>query len=554
MVQRRSDPCLLSRAAAALCCAGAVVAFSGCSRNLAEPVHAGNTLQVGAAIEPNSFNPVLATESIENDLDRIVFNGLTLIDDRNTVRPDLATDVPTMQNGGISKDGKTITYHLRKGVLWQDGAPFTSADVKFTWQAIMNPNTRAGNRIPYDVVEHVETPNAYTVVFHLKRPYAPFVSEAFNSSTIEYIIPAHILARYSDLNNVPFNHAPIGTGPYRLVRWLHGDRIEFAANTRYFGGRPHIANIVVHAVPEENTAINQLRTRELDWFPYISEASYNVLREVPNVRVVVTPQNAYRAIYINTERPLLSDARVRRAIAYAIDKDELVRKVTRGTGTVATEDIPSFMWAYEKNVPVYRYDPARARALLRQAGWRPGPEGVLVKDGQELSLLLVLRQGAAGDASMAIMVQSWLRAVGIRTTIKTYPGSMLFALGRSGVLDPGKYDLDISGFTSPADPDNSDEFTCSNRPPNGFNWTRYCTAKMDAFQTQALSTYDRAARKAAYGKIETLLAMDVPQVYIYYQPQISAVNPALKNFKPSMITTTWNAQDWTFQSSLTAAQ
>jgi peptide/nickel transport system substrate-binding protein len=205
------------------------------------------------------------------------------------------------------------------------------------------------------------------------------------------------------------------------------------------------------------------------------------------------------------------------------------------------------MWAYNKNVPVYRYNPSRARAMLSDAGWRPGPDGILVKDGRQLSLLLVLRQGAAGDTSMAVMVQSWLRAVGIRATIKTYPGSMLFALGPIGVLDPGKYDLDISGFSSSADPDDSDEFTCNHRPPNGFNWTRYCTREMDRLQDQALSTYNQAARKTAYAKIEDLLARDVPQVYIYYQPQISAINPALQNFKPSMITATWNAEQWSFR-------
>jgi peptide/nickel transport system substrate-binding protein len=524
----------------------AIGILASCNSSMVRRGHVGDVLQAGAAIEPNSFNPLLNTESIEDDLDRLVFNGLTLMDEHNHIQPDLASVVPTMQNGGISKDGKTITYHLRKGVTWQDGERFTSADVKFTWQAIMNRNTRVGNRIPYDIVRDVDTPDAYTAVFHLKTPYAPFVPETFNSTTIQFIVPAHVLSRYSDLNQVPFNTAPVGTGPYRLAKWIHGDRIEFTANSRYFKGAPRIRTIVVRAIPAENTAINELRSGELDWFPYISEASYSILRGVPNVKVVVTPQNSYRALYINTARPIVSDVRIRQAIAYAIDKKQLVDKVTHGTGAVATEDIPSFMWAYDKAVPVFSYDPSRARKLLRQLGWQPGPDGILAKNGRPFSLLLVLRQGAAGDTSMAVMVQSWLRAIGIKTTIKTYPGSMLFALGPSGVLDPGKYDLDISGFASSADPDNSSQFTCANRPPNGFNWTRYCSPQMDRLQTQALTTYDQNARKAAYAKIETLLALDVPQVFIYYQPQISAINASLKNFKPSMVTPAWNVQEWSF--------
>jgi peptide/nickel transport system substrate-binding protein len=525
-------------------CALAAMLAASCARPSVYETHSATTLNVGTAIEPNSFNPLLASESIENDLNRLIFNGLTLEDEHNAIRPDLATVVPTLQNGGISHDGKTITYHLRKGVLWQDGAPLTSHDVAFTWHAIMNPNTLVVNRVPYDQVASVDTPDRYTVVFHLKQPYAPFVAEAFNSATIQFVIPAHLLKQYPDLNRVGFNKAPVGTGPYRMIRWSHGDRVEFAANSRYFKGMPKIRTIVIHEIPQENTAINQLRSHEIQWFPYVSEASYNILRDVPGVKIVVTPQDAYRAIYINTARPILSDMRVRRAIAYAVDKNELVKKVTHGTGTVATGDIANFVWAYDPNVPVDPYNPRRARALLDAAGWHTGPDGIRMKNGQPLALVMALRQGATGDTEMAVMVQAWLRAVGIKLSIKSYPGSMLFAVGPSGVLDPGKYDIDISGFTYSADPDDSAEYMCANRPPNGFNWTRYCSAQMDALQREALTTYDISKRKAAYSKIETLLLQDVPQVFIYYQPQISAIDPSLHNFKPSMVTPMWNAEQW----------
>jgi peptide/nickel transport system substrate-binding protein len=160
---------------------------------------------------------------------------------------------------------------------------------------------------------------------------------------------------------------------------------------------------------------------------------------------------------------------------------------------------------------------------------------------------MTLRQGAAGDSAMALMVQAWLHAVGMRVTIKAYPGSTLFALGPAGVLNPGRYDLDISGFLSSADPDDSVQFACANRPPNGFNWTRYCSPEMDRLQQLAIRTYDQRARKAAYAKIETLLATDVPQIFFYYQPQIDALDGRLQNFAPSMIRPTWNAEQWQFR-------
>ena len=508
--------------------------------------NAARTLNIGAAVAPNSFNPLFVTESIENELDGLVFNSLTKENDRGEIVPDLAADVPTQANGGISRDGRTITYRLRRDVTWQDGAPFTSDDVKFTWESVMSPSTGASNQAPYDEVRSVDTPDRWTVAFRLRRPFAPFVAEAFNSVTISYVVPAHVLRGVTDMRRSAFNAAPIGTGPYRLTRWTRGDRMVFSANDRYFGGAPKIRQIVVHEVPQENTGITQLRSHELDWFTAISEASYGLLKDVAGVRLVVTPTNGYRGIWINNERPLLRDVRVRRAIAYAIDKPALVAKVTHGAGTLATEDIPTHMWAYDKDVPAYRYDPAKAGALLREAGWTPGPDGILVKNGQPLEMTLVLRQGAAGDAEMAVMVQSWLHAVGMNVSIKPYPGSTLFALGPNGVLNPGKYDIDISGFLSVADPDDSGQFTCANRPPHGFNWTRYCDPAMDALQSQALATYDQAKRKAIYAKIETKLATDVPQIFIYYQPEIDAVVPELQNVRPSPVRWTWNAEQWSW--------
>ena len=505
-----------------------------------------DVLRIGTAISPNTLSPILVTELAENDIDTLIFNGLTEEDEHNAIQPDLATVVPTLKNGGISKDGKTIVYHLRRGVLWQDGAPFTSEDVKFTWQAVMNRDNNTANVVPYDEVASVDTPDKYTVVFHMKRPFAPFIAEAFNSATVVDIVPAHILRKYPNVNHVPFNYAPVGTGPYRILSWHRGDRIELEANPHYFKGAPKIKHITVLEIPQENTGINELRSHDLDVYLNISEASYNIARGSSDIRLVVTPANSYRALYMNVERPALQDVRVRQAIAYAIDKKTMVQKVTHGTGTVATGSIPTFMWAYDTRVPVTAYDPSKAKALLRDAGWNAGPDGVLQKDGRPLSLLLTLRQGAAGDTAMAVMVQSYLRDVGIKTEIKTYPGSTLFAVGPSGIMQPGKYDIDISGFSQTADPDDSAEITCANRPPNGFNWTRFCDPRLDALEAQAVGTYDQAKRKAAYDRIQELVAQQAPYDFFYYQPNIDAVNPALKTFTPSMISPMWNAQDWSF--------
>jgi len=504
-----------------------------------------HVLRMGAAIAPNSFNPLLSTEQVESTLDRLIYDQLLVIDNTGAARPDLALEVPSQQNGGISRDGRTITYRLRRGVKWQDGVPFTSADVRYSFEQVMNPKNNISSRTGYELVDRVATPDPYTIVFHLRTPYAPIVTTLFCSGVgPPFIVPAHLLRSYGDLNSVPFNAKPVGTGPYRMANWMRGDHIEFQANPNYFLGRPKITTIIVHFIPDENTMVNQMRTHELDWFFSASEISYNELKTLTDVRNVISIQNSYRGMLINTESPLVRDRRVRQAIAYAIDKEAIVRKVTYGAAHAATEDIPSSLWAYDANVRRYPYDPAKAKQLLAQGGWTPGPDGVLVKDGKRMELAFVLRQGAATDTAMSVLVQAYLKAVGIATSIKTYQGSMLFGGGTSGILSGGHYDIELSGFESGVDPDNSAQFTCSSRPPNGFNWSRYCSPEMDAAQAQALGSYDQRVRKEAYAKIEGLLARDVPQIFMYWQPQINSVTPALKHFTGGPFYSSWNAYRW----------
>ncbi|MBV8354000.1 MAG: peptide ABC transporter substrate-binding protein, partial [Candidatus Eremiobacteraeota bacterium] len=204
------------------------------------------TLRVAVTIAPRSLNPILTTTAVEFDLARFCFDGLLATTPAGVPSPNLATEVPSLRNGGISRDGKAIRYRLRHGVRWHDGAPFTSRDVAFTWRAIMNPATNLQNRLGYDQVAGVETPDAYTVVFHMKRPFSPALDSLMGYAVV---IPAHLLEKYPDLNHVDFNGAPVGTGPFKFVRWVRGDRIEYEAYDRYHLGKPRLQRVVVKLIP-----------------------------------------------------------------------------------------------------------------------------------------------------------------------------------------------------------------------------------------------------------------------------------------------------------------
>jgi peptide/nickel transport system substrate-binding protein len=497
---------------------------------------------------PNTLNPILSTQEFEVQVEALVLDPLVATDASGHDVPVLAARVPTVENGDISRDGLSIAYHLRHGVVWHDGAPFTSHDVAFTWQAVMNPKNLVATRHGYDQVVRVDTPDAWTAIFRLKRPFAPAVHTLFAHSDSPYeILPAHLLARYPDLNRVPFNSRPIGTGPYRVVRWYRGDRIEYAANDRYFLGKPQIARIVMHFVGDESSIANQMRAHELDWFVQASPRVYPQLLGIDGVSIRLVPFNGVDSIIFNTVRAPFSDVRLRRAVLYAIDKNELVKEVTYGTTIAATEDIPAFMWAFDPNVGTTQRDLGRARALLTEAGWLPGPDGVRTKNGARLVMGLAYRTDSLTDRNRGVLIVSMLKEAGIDVQLKGYRTEMLYGPeSEHGILSSGSYDAGLETWYAGVDPDDSTQLLCDERPPDGYNWSRYCNATVDAAESLALSHYDLPGRKRAYAEIQRALATDVPYVYLWWPRAIEAVNSDLRGFAPNGIVETWNAHAWSF--------
>ncbi len=508
-------------------------------------------LRVATQRSPNTLNPILSAFTTEGFINRLTFDNLITTDAGGThLIPVLASEVPTQANGGISRDGLTITYHLRSNVRWQDGVPFSSKDVKFSWQAMMNDANNVNERVGYDEVRSVDTPNATTAVFHLKHIFAPFVNTVFaESDNPVCIIPEHLLAKYPNLNKVPFNQHPIGTGPFKVVRWVRGDHIELVANDHYFRGKPKLRRIIVREIPDENTSLNALRSHDVDWIFEASENLHNALRSLPDVKIVTNDQPQTLGMIMNTSRPLLSDVRVRRAIAYAVNKPALVHDDTGDTATVAWADQPPFMWAYEPNVSKYPHDAAKARALLESAGWAAGSDGIMRRNGQPLALQLAYNVENATRRSVAVQVQAMLKEAGIDIEIKSYPANLFFATyGQGGILTNGKFDLTVSGWIAGMDPDDHSLYESDEIPrpghPDGTNYSRFNDPEMDAAQRAALSTYDQAARKKAYSTIQQILARELPENYIWFPRQIQPISPNFKNFAPNPVNESWNAYQW----------
>lgn len=543
----RARSALAAAAAVAILLAGCSKQGAGSSSGSTANVPSGNgVLRVANYAEPTSLNPLLTTNTAENFIMSLAFDELVTLDNQGNDVPDLAAQVPTPQNGGVSKDGLTITYKLRHGVKWQDGEPFSSADVKFSWQAVMNPDNNVVERRGYDQVRSVDTPDPYTVVFHLKQPFAPFIDTVFGESDDPYrIVPKHILGKYPNINKAPFNQQPIGTGPFKVARWVHGDHVELVANPDYFRGKPKLARILVQTVPDGNTAAAMIRSNGTDLIVDLTAANYRILKNAPNVKTLLVKAPSYSSVVYNMQHPPLDDLRVRQAVTYAIDEKRIVDNLEYGTARLATADLSDFYWAFDPSLAPAPYDPQKAAALLDSAGWTAGPGGIRHKNGQALSLQLVYGQGSETARAIGVQIQSDLRAVGIDVPIKTYTYSMLYATkAQGGILNNGKFDLTEWSWVAGADPDDSSQWMCNMAPPAGNNNAHYCNPQLDAAERAALSTVDRAKRKKAYATIQRLLLQDAPAAFEFYSRLRYAINPNLQNFKPNGPSEGWNAYEW----------
>ena len=509
------------------------------------------TLRYADIEEPIGLNPLLRLQAVGTDFDMFIFGLFFNLDDKVRYVPELATIVPTQQNGGISKDGLTITYHLRHGVKWQDGAPFTSHDVIFTVNAILNPRNNLQSRNGWDQIKNVEAVGPYEVRFHLKRVYAPAVASFFSEGGLYPILPAHLLEQYPDLNHVPFNTNPVGTGPFKFVRWVHGDHLELAANPLYWRGPPKLKHIIFKVIPKETTIVVQLRTHEIDaWFRAPSNLYNEVKSLEPGYRVQLEPSFVYSHMDLNLKNPLFQDVRVRRAIHYAMNMQDIIDKVTHGVQLPADAEEPPISWAFNPRVMHYPFDPAQARAQLTQAGWSPGPDGVMTNDGKRLSFnISAVAGGATGEATEQI-VQQQLKAVGIETKIKNYPAELFFAPGQDGgILQSGKYDVGFYSWVASDDPDGEVSlYSCDQFAPAGQNDMFWCDPTLTKALLAARTTYDTAERKKDYGIAQAEVASQSATIVMWFQRQIYVTSTHFHGFIPAPATTSnWNTWEWSVE-------
>ncbi|GAC1652387.1 MAG: peptide-binding protein [Vulcanimicrobiaceae bacterium] len=491
----------------------------------------------------DNLNPLLSTETVVEDLSSFTMGYFFKFGRDGKPVPDLCVEVPTQANHLISADGRSITFKVRHGVKWQDGAPFTSADVVFTVNAILDPKTNVLSRSGWDDIRHVDTPDKYTAIFRLKEPYAPFIDRFFTPVGNPALLPQHLLGG-KDLNRASYNALPVGTGPFKYVRWVRNSEVVMDASDNYWGGRPKLGRLVFKVIPSTNTVASELQTHELDAFVRVPSSQWQDVRTTSGTTTVGYDTTSYGHVDFNLQNPALASVQVRRALAHAIDVRTLWRKVDRESGRLDPSMISTFSWAHDSRAPRYAFDLALAARMLDAAGWRAGPDGVRVKGATALRLTFAGSVGNPGLDERVALIQSWFKQIGVTLEYKKFPTNQLFAsFAAGGIVATRKYDLASYAWSIAPDPDPTNLIACSKISPRGQNYMAYCNPQVDALLSDAVLHYDQNRRRRDLVAVQEMVGNDVPFLVLSQRTDHMTFNDDFRGIRPGPAMVFWDPQD-----------
>jgi peptide/nickel transport system substrate-binding protein len=497
------------------------------------------------ASDPKGLNAILDSGSPTLDLAMFIFSWAIRYDGKGHPVPDALREIPTIANGDVSKDGLRLTYKLRPNIKWQDGVPLTCDDLKFTWQVVMNPHNNVVTTDGYKSIGSIDCSNPLVAVIHMKKLYAPYLQQLWGVNGNAPILPAHILAKYNDdkgsFNTAPYNSLPVGSGPFKVVAWNRGQDVRMVANPDFYLGKPKLNEVIYKILPDENTEETQLQTHEIDMLAVGSAMKwpqYAALAADPANGLVAIRVDSFLFSHVdfNLRHPIVSDRNVRIALAYATNRAEIISKLSHGSARAAeTDQSPVLSWAFTKDITHYPFDPQKARATLDADGWKVGPDGVRVKNGQRLEITFSTQTESNFGKQMQTFLQRAWRDVGVQADIKNYPTSEFFDNSSNGILQGGHYDVAAFSWYGAADPDDSAIYSSQNMAPHGQNAMFWDNPVATAAMNDALSTIDQARRKRDYVVVQQQLTKDVPTIIIDFARVPFVYNSDLKGFDPSPV-------------------
>jgi len=522
--------------------------FSGCGKGREEPQPGpaptssatgksipaqGDLLIMGSIGDASNLIPMLASDSASHDIASLIFNGLVKYD------KDLKLVGSLAESWEISPDGLAITFKLRPGVKWQDGKELTAEDVMFGYETIINPNTRTAYSGDFKEVKEARVVDPYTFRVVYKRAFAP----GLTSWGSLVVLPKHLL-QGQDINTTPFSRRPLGTGPFRLKEWKTGEKIVLEANPLYFEGRPYLDGIVYRIIPDPATMFLELKAGGIDYMG-LTPIQYNRQTETYKMRRDFRKYQylafAYTYLGYNLKDWKFQDVRVRQAISYALDKEEIIQGVQLGLGIIATGPYkPDTIW-YNPNVAQYPYDPEKARKLLAEAGWgNERKDGILRKDGKPFEFMILTNQGNEARAKCAEIIQRRLAAVGIAVKIRTVEWAAFI----NNFIDQKNFEAVILGWTLGQDPDLYDIWHSSKVGPKELNFISYQNKEVDSLLEKGRYTFDQKVRKACYDRIQVILAEEQPYTFLYVPYALPIISARFEGVDPAPAGIGYNMYQW----------
>lgn len=494
------------------------------------PAH-GDAIVEGSIGDVSGFLTAVTTDASSHEAAGYVFNGLVRYDKNLKLEGELA------ESWEVSPDGKRITFHLRKGVKWHDGAPFTSDDVMFTYRRMIDPRTPTAYGEDFKQVKLASAPDPHTFVVEYARPFAPALA-----SWGMHVLPKHLLEKYPDISKSPLNKRPVGTGPYRFVEWKTGEKVVFDVSPDYFEGKPYVARVISRVIPDQATMFLELKSGGVDIMTltppqYVRQTETAEFRKSFNKYKYTA--SGYTYLGFRLSHPFFRDKRVRQAIAHAADKKALIDGVLLGLGQEATGPYKPGTWAHNPNVRKYPQDPLLAKALLAEAGWKE-KDGVLVKDGQPFEFTVLTNAGNDARAKTAAILQQNLAEVGIRMKIRTVEWAAFI----NEFIDKRKFDAVILGWNITPDPDQFDIWHSSKTGPKELNHVGFADPEVDRLLDEGRSTFDLEKRKKAYFRIQEILAEEQPYVFLYVPEALPVVHHRFRGIAPAPAGITYNFVKW----------
>ncbi len=480
----------------------------------------GGTYVEGLAGNPKYINPILSQyNDVDRDLCALIFNGLTDANEKGEIVPDLAT------RWEVSDDGLTYTFHLRRGVRWHDGAPFTADDIVFTINSIRNPDFQG---VPYlaDLWRTVSVRRIddYTISFTLQEPFAPFIDY-----TTLGILPAHILRNVEAeaLPQAQFNTQPVGTGLFQ-VEELSARHVVLRANPHFYGDKPYLSTIEFKFYPDYESIFSAYEKGEIEGISRVLPEDLPKAREHPNLNLFSARLSGYTLVLLNLNNPntpFFQSKEVRQALLYALDRQKIIDGILDGQGLVAHSPIMPDSWAYYQSIRRYGYDPNQAKALLDQAGWVDSDgDGIREKEGIRLEFGLLTNDDPTRVRIIEEIARQWA-AVGVKAVPQT--------IGVAGLvrdfLRPRRYDAILTQWQElPPDPDPYPLWHSTQGQGEGQNYAGFAHREADQIMEEARLTTDQARRMELYHRFQQIFADEVPALLLYHPVYSYAIDERVK--------------------------